>query len=125
MAPVVGTQAHRGRTLSEFIDKSGKPLAPGDLVVYAVTLGRVGSLAYGKVLGITANGKLRVHKVEKPWYAPPGETPVPQPARKPSLLMYGERVLMIQPDQVPPEFVPVFDAIRPLEGGTFEGEDEE
>ena len=106
--------------MSEFIDKSGKPLAPGDLVVYAVTIGRSGSLAYGKVLGITANGKLRVHKVQKPW-----NEGAPQPARKSSLLTYGVRVLMIQPDQVPPEYLSVFDAIRPLEGGTFEGEDEE
>lgn len=96
-------------------------------MVYAVTIGRSGSLAYGKVLGITANGKLRVHKVEsqRDWDARPRDVYIPTLARKPSLLMYGTRVLMIQPDQVPPEYLPVFDAIRPLEGGTFEGEDEE
>lgn len=109
--------------MSEFVDKSGKPLTPGDLVVYAITLGRSGALAYGKVLAITHNDKLRVHKVEMPWYAPPGETPKPKPSQKTSLLTYNERVLLIQRDQVPPEYLPVFDAIRPLDGGTFEDEE--
>lgn len=109
--------------MSEFVDKSGKPLTPGDLVVYAITVGRSGSLAYGKVLAITDNGKLRVHKVETPWYAPPGQTPTPKPSQKTSLLNYSSRVLLIQRDQVPPEFLPVFDAIRPLDGGVFEDEE--
>lgn len=109
--------------MSEFSDKSGKPLTPGDLVVYAITLGRSGALAYGKVLAITHNGKLRVHRVDMPWYAPPGSALAPTPRQKTSLLNYSERVLLIQRDQVPPEYLPVFDAIRPLDGGTFEDEE--
>ncbi len=108
--------------MSEFSDKSGKPLTPGDLVVYAVMLGRSSALAYGKVLAITDNGKLRVRRVDTRWSIP-GAGPKPTPRQKTSLLNYGDRVLLIQRDQVPPEYLPVFDAIRPLDGGTFEDEE--
>lgn len=99
--------------MSEFKDKAGVPLAPGDYVVYAVSYGRSPGLSYGKVLGITPNGKLRVWGVDVGGWS---GTDKASPNTKASLLMYSERVVLLTCDQVHPVALEALDKIEVEEG---------
>jgi hypothetical protein len=99
----------------EFKDKAGRPIRPGDLVVYSVSYGRSPGLSYGKVLGIVrakrpsygkelGDIKLRVHGVDRPWSSVRVNT-------KPGFLEYSERVLLIGREAVPPDILTQLDAL--------------
>jgi hypothetical protein len=104
--------------MSEFKDKSGRVVKPGDLVVYGVAYGRCAGLSYGKVLEVRDNpsydrnseynragkAKLRVSGVDKPW----GSVQV----KKPGFLEFSERVLVITPEQVPQDILVKLDKIE-------------
>lgn len=104
--------------MSEFKDKSGRAVQPGDLLIYGVAYGRCAGLSYGKVLEIrdqkgfdptnTYNRagptKIRVAGVDRPWRG--------IQVKKPGFLEFSERVLVIARDQVPPDILAHLDAIE-------------
>ena len=99
--------------MSEFKDKAGVPLAPGDYVAYAESYGRSPGLSYGKVLGVSPNGRLRVWGVDvNSW----GGTEKASPNTRASVLSYSERVVLSTCDQVHPLALEALDKIEVKEG---------
>ena len=107
-------------TESQFPDKTGRPLKPGDLVIYGHALGRCAGLQYGKVLAVTEGKfgydqvfpKLRVqggsmddnNDFHDPEWTATRRTKHGDPLvslLKPSTLSFPSRVLRVTREQVP------------------------
>lgn len=91
----------------KFIDKAGREIKAGDLIVYGHNLGRCAGLRYGRVVAVTLSKeeryrdripKLRIRAVDDDW----GCKDVSLLA-KDSFLSYGNRVLKVTEDQIPSE----------------------
>lgn len=108
-----------------FIDKVGRALAPGDLIIYGHALGRCASLQYGKVLEIVlpnpdaycATGvRLRVQGVDADdsWLGRHLKRPWKSRVKllKPGLLQFPSRVLWVNRNQVPPEVLQLLDQVQ-------------
>ncbi len=116
-----------------FNDKSGAPLMPGDYIVYGYNLGRCASLRYGKVLGMketknpaqyerATKTKLKIrgcdfYKGQEAFVSQNGSEykayePKANLLYSASWLEFGDRVLCIHPDQMPPE---VLAELAPIE----------
>lgn len=91
--------------MKTFVDKAGRPLLPGDFIVYGHALGRCAGLRYGKVLEIVEKEspyckeittKVRVIGANDDWCHTPAQL-----LSHPSMLLYSERVLRISEEQIP------------------------
>ena len=108
-------------TTPKFIDKSGREVKAGDVIVYGHALGRCAGLQYARVLALTENPnpgpyfggeqpmKLRVIGVTTDF----GQKP--ELLSKASTVMFGERVLRVERNQVPADHLKLLDAYVPKE----------
>ncbi len=78
-------------------DKAGRELKTGDFIVYGHALGRCAGLQYGIIL-VEDNGKghITVRGVDTDW-----EHHAPRLLKK-STLLFGERILRVNSNQIPP-----------------------
>ena len=105
-----------------FKDKSGKILAPGDLIVYGHALGRCASLKYGKVVAIEWSAesydgdkkpKLKIRGLDddgSQWSH--WDINSAKISNRKSVLEFPSRVLKIERDQLPNEYVKLFDSVQ-------------
>ena len=104
---------------SVFPDKVGRPLKPGDLIIYGHALGRCASLQYGKVLGVLPGkpghaSKLKVQgvRLNDNWNHQSGRTSRDAYALRASTLQYPSRVLKVTKSQIPPQVLKVLKKIE-------------
>ena len=123
------------------IDKSGREILPGDLVVYGHALGRCAGLQYAKVLkihpyketwrgdgqekirvqgvnvndndlGVTLSAKQLEHQKYLLEHYPAGKWRGAPSLIKPSTLSFSSRILKITRDQVPPDVLALLDTVE-------------
>jgi len=95
-----------------FEDKCGKKLKGGDFVIYGHALGRCAGLRYGKVIQIQwskdkKTPKAKVHGVNDDW-----SYDEPALCSRTVALGFPKRILRIDRDQLPHEFVKMLDPIE-------------
>lgn len=104
------------------IDKAGRELKPGDLIIYGHSLGRCAGLQYGKILAVKFkddrkyNFKTREHEdIKVPHYTVQGvdgDWGHQEPKlRKKGTLQFGDRILAVYRDQVPGAILDLLDSI--------------
>lgn len=105
--------------IPDILDKSGRKLSAGDLIVYGHALGRCAALQYGKVLEIrwskpkydfeTAQPKVKVQGMYLPdnW-----DREDPPKLLKPSTLAFGSRILILSREQVEPRVLAILDEVK-------------
>lgn len=94
----------------KFVDKAGREILPGDLIVYGHALGRSAALQYGKALEILPDGRLRVQGVEDAFEA--GKYKRPASLLRPGFLKFGNRVLKVDRSQTPMDVLILLDSVR-------------
>lgn len=95
---------------AQFIDKAGRPVKPGDIIVYGHALGRCAALQYGKALALKTPTRKR-------WGASEVSLSVQGVTSGGSLLgkgtlQFGDRTLIVTRDQVPAQALETLDKVR-------------
>lgn len=101
------------------LDKSGRPISVGDLVIYGHALGRCAALQYGKILAIKwkegyDRSKRASFTVQGVGLSDNGTHSSHSASMlQKGTLQFGSRILVITRDQVPAKVLALLDEVQP------------
>lgn len=107
------------------LDKAGREVRPGDLIIYGHALGRCAGLRYGKVLAITWKTAFYRGEKKEPHFTVQGvdtdwsdwdHRGQPELCGRKGTLQYGSRILVLERDQVPMAVLELLDSVEVEDG---------
>lgn len=105
------------------LDKSGREIHSGDLIIYGSALGRSATLQYGKIVAIKFKSDREFNRDKKEWedvevprYTVQGVSTWSWASENASLLQkgtlsFGDRILILHRDQLPKAVLDILDGV--------------